>query len=98
MVEAACEGDHLDVEIVECTATYLGLGLVNLLHVFLPDGGIFTGGVMRSFDLYKVRMSEIIDQHAVVNPLDQIPLLMTQLSPHAGIYGAARAAMLKAGY
>lgn len=95
---AAHEGDRLALQIVQRTATYLGLGLVNLLHIFLPDCVIFTGGVMRSYELYEARLREIIKQHAVMSPLDQIPLRMAQLGQQAGIYGAARAAMLAAGH
>jgi glucokinase len=95
---AARAGDPLALKIVERATTYLGLGLVILLHLFLPDGVIFTGGVMRSYGLYEARLHEIIKQHAVVSPLDQIPLRMAQLGQQAGIYGAARAAMLAAGY
>lgn len=91
---AALEGDPLAIQIVERTGTYLGLGLVNLLHIFLPDCVIFTGGVMHSYALFEPFLHKVIKQHAIVSPLDQIPLRMAQLGQQAGIYGAARAAML----
>jgi glucokinase len=91
---AAREGDPLSIQIVQRSATYLGLGLVNLMHIFLPDCVIFTGGVMHSFDLFEPTLHKVIKQHAIVSPLDQIPLRLAQLGQQAGIYGAARAAML----
>ncbi len=97
VAEAAREGDRLALQIMQHTADYLGLGLVSLLHLFLPDCVIFTGGVMRSYALYQSRLHEIVKQHAVMAPIDQIPLRMAQLGQQAGIYGAARAVMLEAG-
>jgi glucokinase len=95
--EAAREGDPLAQAVVERTATYLALGLVNLLHLFLPDCVVFTGGVMRSMDLFEPRLHEVIKQHSIMNPIDQIPLRMAQLGQQAGIIGAAKAAMNEAG-
>ncbi|HZW03046.1 MAG TPA: ROK family protein [Anaerolineaceae bacterium] len=94
---AAREGDPLALEIVDRSATYLALGLINLLHLFLPDCVVFTGGVMRSMDLFEPRMRAIIARHAIMNPIDQTPLRMAQLGQLAGLYGAARAAMAEVG-
>lgn len=94
---AARDGDPLALKIVERTATYLGLGLVSLLQLFLPDCVVFTGGVMRSYSLFEPRLKEVITQHSVMLPLDKIPLRMAELGQQAGIFGAARAAMLGVG-
>jgi glucokinase len=93
---AARDGDLLALKIVERTAAYLGLGLVSLLQLFLPDCVVFTGGVMRSYDLFEPRLREIITQHSAMLPLNKIPLRMAGLGQQAGIFGAARAAMLGA--
>ncbi len=98
VADAARAGDRLALQIVQRSATYLGLGLVSLLQMFLPDCVVFTGGVMRSYDLYEPHLRETIKKHAVMSPLDQIPLRLAQLGQQAGIYGAARAAMLEAGH
>jgi glucokinase len=92
---AAREGDPLALKIMERAAAYLGLGLVNLLHLFLPDCVVFTGGVMRSYNLFEPRLHEILTQHSAMYPLDKIPLRMAELGQQAGIFGAARAAMLE---
>jgi glucokinase len=94
VVEAAQEGDILAQEIFRQSATHLALGLINLLHLYLPDCVVFSGGVMHSFSLYEPLLHETIKQHSIMSPLHQIPLLLAQLGQKAGIYGAARAAML----
>jgi glucokinase len=91
---AAREGCPLSLKVIDRAATYLGLGLVSLLQLFLPDGIIFTGGVTRSYDLFEPYLTRILAQHSVMQPLDKIPLRMAKLGQQAGMYGAARAAML----
>jgi glucokinase len=95
VMDAAQAGDALAAEIVQQSATHLALGLINLLHLYLPDCVVFSGGVMHSFSLYKPRLEEMIKSHSIMSPLDKIPLLLAQLGQKAGIYGAARAAMLE---
>jgi glucokinase len=92
---AAREGDALALQIMEHSANFLALGLVNLLHLFIPDCVIFTGGVMRSYDLFEPHLQKIIAKHSVMSPLDKIPLRPAELGQQAGIFGAARAVMLE---
>ena len=96
IIEAAQAGDALAIEIVQQSAKHLALGLINLTHLYLPDCVVFSGGVMHSFALYEPRLKEMMKIHSVMSPLDQISLLLAQLGQKAGIYGAARAAMLDA--
>jgi glucokinase len=96
VIEAAQAGDALAKEIIQQSATDLALGLINLAHLYLPDCVVFSGGVMHSFPLYEPRLMEMMKIHSVMSPLDQISLLLAQLGQKAGIYGAARAAMLDA--
>ncbi|HEY3310033.1 MAG TPA: ROK family protein [Anaerolineales bacterium] len=91
---AAREGDTLSMRIIDQAATYLGLGLVSILHLFLPDCVIFSGGVFHSAELFLPRLAEIISRHSIMSPLDQIPLYMAELGQQSGILGAAKAAIL----
>lgn len=92
---AAREGDELARWFIERAAGHLALGLVSLLHLYLPDCVVLTGGVMRSFDLFEPRLKETIQRHSVMSPLDRIPLVLSALGQEAGVMGAARAAMLE---
>lgn len=93
VADAARNNDPAALQVVERSATYLGLGLVNLLHLFLPDVILFSGGVMQSYDLYEATIKEVINQHSIISPLNKIPLRMAELGQQAGIFGAARSAM-----
>ena len=90
--EGARLGDPLCLGIVERTTGYIGLGLVNLIMLYLPDCIVLTGGVMRSFDLMEARIRDIIHRHAIVVPADEVNIQLAQLGQHAGLTGAARAA------
>jgi len=94
VIQASSQGDDLAKRIINLSAKYLGLGLVSLIHLHMPECIILTGGVMRSFSLYKPTLIDIIRKHSVMNPLYEIPLVMAKLGQEAGMVGAARAAML----
>lgn len=97
VAEAARRGDPLAAGIVDRAADYIALGLVNLIVLFLPDGIVLTGGVMRSFDLMETRIRSVIGRHNVMVPADRVALRLADLGQQAGMIGAARAAMLASG-
>jgi glucokinase len=90
---AARRGDPLASRVIERAADHIGLGLVNLIVLFLPDCIVLTGGVMRSFDLMEARIRTVIARHNVIVPASQVELRLAQLGQQAGMVGAARAAM-----
>jgi glucokinase len=92
--EAARRGDLLARGIFDRTADYIGLGLVNLILLFLPDCIVLTGGVMRSFDLMEARIRSVIGRHNIMVPADKVALRLAGLGQQAGMIGAARAAIL----
>jgi len=94
VAEAARRGDPLAAGIVDRAADYIALGLVNLIVLFLPDGIVLTGGVMRSFDLMEARIRSVISRHNIMSPVDKVALRLAALGQRAGMIGAARAAML----
>lgn len=94
VAQAARRGDPLAIEIVDRAADYIALGLVNLIVLFLPDGIVLTGGVMRSFDLMEARIRSVISRHNIMSPVDKVALRLADLGQRAGMIGAARAAML----
>ena len=94
VAEAARRGDPLAAGIVDRVADYIALGLVNLIVLFLPDGIVLTGGVMRSFDLMEAHIRSVISRHNIMSPVDKVALRLAALGQQAGMIGAARAAML----
>jgi len=87
------DGDQTCVHIVDRAAQHIGLGLVSLMMVTLPDCIVLGGGVMRSFERMKPRINAIIEKHHVIIPAKKVRLEMAALGQQAGIYGAAKAAI-----
>ena len=92
--EAAKQGDPLSMELLEQTATYIALGLVNIIMLYLPDRIVLTGGVLRSYDLLEKRLHSVIARHSVVVPAQKVCIQLSQLGQQAGMFGAARAAQM----
>ena len=94
LFEGARKGDPLCLELLENVSTNLGLGLVSIMMLNLPDVIVLGGGVMRSFDLMEPYIRQVIKQHDIVIPATQVKLSLAGLGQQAGIFGAARAAIL----
>jgi glucokinase len=93
--DAARKGDPLSLRIVDQTARYIALGLVNIIMLYLPDIIVLTGGVVRSYDLLKERIHSVIANHDVVVPAQKVCIQLSQLGQQAGMFGAAHAAQLR---
>jgi glucokinase len=91
VVEAARQGDWLAQQIIRGAATYLGLGLVNLILFYLPECIALGGGVMKNYDLFLPHIQQVIAQHAIVVPARRVRLAPASLGNKAGVLGAARA-------
>ncbi len=91
VVEAARQGDGLAQQIIREAATYLGLGLVNLILFYLPECIALGGGVMKNYDLFLPYIQQVIAQHAIVVPARRVRLAPASLGNKAGVLGAARA-------
>ena len=94
VAQAARREDSLALQVMERTADYVAIGLVNLISLFLPDVIVLTGGVMRSFDLIENRVRLVVARHNIMSPVERVSLCLSSLGQNAGMIGAARAAML----
>ncbi|MCL4561443.1 MAG: ROK family protein [Chloroflexi bacterium] len=90
---AATSGDPLAGDVIERAARYLGLGLVNVISFFFPQRILLGGGIMRSYSLFAPFVQEVIRQHSVMSPVDRVEVAPVQLGVHAGVIGAAYAAL-----
>ena len=95
---AARTHDAKAVELVRQQSRWLGIGLVNLLHVYSPDIIVLGGGVMAGLDLMRPFMQTHIAANAMPHFRD-VPFVQGRLSDNAGLIGAALlgAALYKAG-
>lgn len=88
--ELAVAGDELAKRGVEREAYYLGLGLANLVTLFIPEAIVLGGSVMKSANLFLEGARKIIRQGCRFVPFDRTELTMASLGEDANLIGAAR--------
>jgi glucokinase len=88
--EAARLGDPEARDAVEQEGLYLGLGLANLVTLFVPDVVALGGGVMNSLDLFQERIHETIRTTCGLVPHEKTRLLPAALGRDAVLLGAAQ--------
>lgn len=86
---AAQHGDRLALDIVTRAATYLGVGMVNLVNIFNPDMIIVGGGVARMGDLLLNPARQVVMERAFPMAAQAVRIVPAQLGNDAGILGAA---------
>ncbi|MBZ5582018.1 MAG: ROK family protein [Acidobacteriia bacterium] len=89
--DMARRGDPLALRAVEREGEYIGLGLSNLITMFVPDTIALGGGVMKSADLFLDRARAVIRRICTQVPAEKTHLTLASLGPDAGLAGAARA-------
>jgi glucokinase len=88
--ELAREGDEWAKRAVAHEAKYLGLGLANLVTMFVPDVIILGGSVMKSADLLLDRAREIIAASCKFVPFERTEITLASLGEDTNLIGAAR--------
>lgn len=86
---AAEAGDRRALEVVEQAAAYLGMGLANLVTIFVPEVIALGGGVMRSRRLFWGRLEQDILRYCGYVPARRVQLRVAGLGESAGLAGAA---------
>jgi len=86
--DAARAGDALALELMAQEAEELGIGIVNLLHIFSPQAVVIGGGVSTGFDLLKAGIAAQVARRALP-PFRDVPVVPAALGPNAGLVGAA---------
>lgn len=85
---AAAEGDAGALKVIEEAGHYLGLGLVNLVHVFNPHGIVIGGGVSRMGDLLLGPAREVVRQRCFPLSQEGLQIVAGALGDRAGALGA----------
>ncbi len=86
--EAAAAGDPLALEIVAREARIIGLGFVNLLHLYDPAMIVVGGSVSLMGDLLLEPVRRIVQQYAMP-PYRDRPIVPAALGDDCGLMGAA---------
>jgi glucokinase len=91
MVAAARQGDPVALAVAGRVARSLGIGLLNIMLLYYPDGIVLSGGVMEEFDLFAPGIQAVIAAQRGMVPAERVQILQTRLNGQSGVLGAARA-------
>ncbi len=86
---AARRRDSLALEVILKAATYLGIGMVNLVHIFNPEMIIVGGGMSKMGDLLLNPARQMIRERAHPLSAQAVRIVTTQLGGNAEVLGAA---------
>lgn len=89
--ELARKGNEFAKRVVQREGTYLGLGLANLIGMYVPDVIVLGGGMMQSADLYLGRIREVIRSGCRFVPAEKTEIALASLGEDANLIGAAMA-------
>ena len=86
---AAAGGDSLAAEVISQAATYLGVGMVNLVNIFNPEMIIVGGGMAKMGDRLLNPARQVVRERAFQLPAQAVCIVPAQLGEDAGVIGAA---------
>ena len=86
---AAQDGDPLALEVVSEAATHLGMGIINVIHIFNPEIIIIGGGVAKMGDLLFNPVRQVVSEKAFSFPAQAVRIVPPQLGEDPGLIGAA---------
>lgn len=86
---AALAGDPLAVEVMERAARAMGVGIVNLLHLFDPRLVVVGGGVSHSGETWWGALRAEVERRAMPIYRQGLQIVPAALGDDAGLYGAA---------
>jgi glucokinase len=86
--ELAKQGHLLARDAVAREALYLGLGLANLINLFVPDRIVMGGSIMKSMSLEEIR--KVIAKGCRFVPFEKTELALASLGEDANLIGAAQ--------
>jgi glucokinase len=94
---AAQRGDPLALEVVSRVATYLGIGMANLVNIFNPDRIILGGGMSKMGDLLLDPVRRTVAERAFKLPVRAAEIVPCELGDEVGVVGAALCLLMSKG-
>jgi glucokinase len=88
--ELALENDERAIRAIEREAEYLGLGLANLINLFMPNVIVLGGSVMKSAVLFLEGIRRTISRGCRFVPFEKTTLVLASLGENSNLIGAAR--------
>ncbi len=88
VAEAARGGDSLAADVLQNAAFYIGVALVNLIHILEPELILIGGGVAHAGDLLFDTIRSVVRQRAIPCMAAQVRIEPAALGDDAGVLGA----------
>lgn len=88
--DLAQQGDAWALRAVEHESHYLGLGLANLVTMFVPETIVLGGSVMKSATLFWEGIHKVIRDSCRFVPYERTELVLASLGEDSNLIGAAR--------
>lgn len=86
--EAAIQGDELSLQVLKSTGIYLGIGLINLIHLMNPKRIIIGGGVSNAGDFLLDSVKKTVQKMALTEAAKQTDIRLSKLGNQATAMGA----------
>ena len=87
--DAAREGDHLALGIVDEIGRNTAVGLGSLINIFDPDMLIIGGGIAEAGDIYLNAIRTHIPSWSLPDSREGVEIVLAKLGSKAGIFGAS---------
>jgi glucokinase len=96
--EAARSGDEVARKIFREMGRFLGLGLVNLIHLFDPEKIVIGGKASRAWDFFIKTTMEVVMERAMEGSREKVKIVRAKCGDDAGMLGAAYACLKSTGH
>ena len=94
VVRSALEGDAVAASVLDETASYLGMGIANIISILNPQVVVLGGGLMNAGDYLLEKIRDEVLLWAQPLAAQQCRIELTRLGDDAGLTGAARLVFL----
>jgi glucokinase len=94
IAESARNGERAGVATFEMMSSALARCVLAIQHLLDLDAIVFSGGISQSFDLIEPNLRAEVRRQAFSKPLGEVPLLVSELGPRAGVIGSANLHLL----
>lgn len=88
VTQAAQAGDNVALELLSQAGFYIGLGLVNLIHILEPARILIGGGVSQAGELLFQPIRETVHSHVMSPAFQSVDILRADLGADVGLLGA----------
>lgn len=85
---AAKMGDSFAIGLLEEIGEYLGLGIINLIHLFNTEAVILGGGVMNESELILPSIQRTVQKHGIPSMVARVKIEKSSLGSNACVVGA----------